>query len=344
MCNQGCHPTGIAFEELTMPRPKKSEVEKFVGLTLEELAAEFKLLGVPEDAAPALAAAAYFYCPFPAVVHSAWQTVIDNLHTLAGHMAKLQNGREGPNPDYDPLFDRVRRLLVLPVGGLPHDTVTTRDGDGNVCSLGYDAPLYEIWPNRDGHIFLLIGVELIHQVGKMTMEATFKIIAKVLRLMDGSAIDPTSVERQYRRSKAFYFRTWPKRRIDLGLLQSVHLKPQPRYVPVWKEGRKIKAVPSLVEEPSVPPAVDMAAANASEDLTGYKDIPSWAGPKGPLAKWRETGKPPHPDELPFKLAPWTRAEMLQRYNNSRGLPAGTASGNRKPSTSIRAKSGRRRPR
>jgi hypothetical protein len=223
--------------------------------------------------------------------------------------------------------------------------VTTRDGDGNVCSLGYDAPLHEIWPNRDGHIFLLIGVELIHQVGKMTMEATFKIIAKVLHLMDGRAIDPTSVKRLYRRSKAFYFRTWPKRRIDLGLLQRVHLKPQPRYVPVLKEGRKIKAVPSLVEEAAVPPAVDMGwTANSSEDLTRYKAIPSWAGPKGPLATWRETGKPPHPDELPFKLAPWTRAEMLQRYNDSRGLPAGTASGHRKPSIPNRAKSVRRRPR
>ena len=145
-----------------MPSPKIAEVDEFVALTFTEFVAELELRGVPKEAAPELAAAAYFYCPFPPVVQSAWGAVISRLNMLSEVMEKIQFGDEGPNPDYEPLFARIRSLLEESVGAIKRDSSRYVDGAGNVVMLeGVDGRIYAERPDWDRGIFLYLSVWIL---------------------------------------------------------------------------------------------------------------------------------------------------------------------------------------
>ena len=325
----------ISSLDLTMPRPPKLCVDEFVGLTLLELVEEFISRGIPLEAARPLAAATYFHCPFPPVVQSAWWAAIKEIRGLSEVMGKLQCGRDGPNPDYDPLFDRVRDLLEETVGAVPRHFATILDADRNICGLeGADGTIYASRPDRDRNFFLLLGVEILHRAGKVTKVAAYEMMKGVIYLLEGKFVAPASVKRRYLKATSRYGRTWAKRRIDLSRLRTVLSKPEGRYVAVWAKAVKSPSdassdAPQQASIRSPPPDGE----KLSEELTKYKPVPKWAGPTGTLAKWMETGVPPTPDELPLGLAPAARARLWSLYDGSAKPPPEPARGLRRSSVS-----------
>lgn len=328
-----------------MPRPKKSEVHEFVGIAVRDFAAELRLLGVPEEAVSYLAAAAYFYCPLPSVVQSAWRAALKELNTLSEFMARLQFGQEGPNPDYQRLFVLVRQLVAQGVGAVDRDSSAYADKDGNVCILdGVDGRIYAERPDRNRDVFVLLGVELLCQVGKKTKKAAFDLMVKTLRLLEGKTIAANSVKVQYRRAKRRYWISWFGRRLDLSRLQLVLSKPEARYVSVWNMAMETKVAAPLANKPSDPADATTVPVDAGEEFTRYKPIPAFAGHDGLLARWAEAGRPPNPDELPYLLAPSARARQWRLYDGSQNPPPAPSRGPIELSTPNRAEAKRIEPR
>jgi len=318
-----------------MPSPKKSELDEFVALTLAEFGAELALLGVPPEAVPPLSAAAYFHFPFPSVVQSAWRAVINKLNTLSEVMEKLQFGCDGPNPDYEPLFARIRSLLEESVGAIKRDSSTYVDRAGNVNMLeGVDGRIYAEHPDRDRDIFLYLSVWILNQKGKMTKEAAFAAMVDVINLLEGKRIAAASVKSAYVDIPKTY--DWAKRPIDLSRLSRVLDQPSAKYLAVWKD-----AIKSPARVTAAPPIAATGSACASDKLRKWKPVPKWAGPDGPVAKWQKTGVPPNPDDLPLILAPWTRAQFYRIFDGSQDTPPAPTRGALKPSTPNPAKAKRK---
>jgi len=321
-----------------MPSPKKSAVDEFVALTLAEFIAELALHGVPKEAAPTLAAAAYFYCPFPPVVESAWRAVINKLNTLSEVMEKIQFGCDGPNPDYEPLFARIRSLLEESVGAIKRESSTYVDRAGNVSMLeGVDGRIYAEHPDRNRDIFLYLSVWILNQKGKMTKEAAFAAMVDVINLLEGKRIAAASVKSAYVDIPKTY--DWAKRPIDLSRLSRVLDQPSAKYLAVWKD-----AIKSPARVTAAPPVATTGSACANHKLTNWKTVPKWGGPDGPIAKWQKTGVPPNPDELPLILAPWTRAQFYRIFDGSQDTPPAPIRGTLKSPPPTRSKARRKQPR
>lgn len=337
--NRAAGPPAIPFVDLTMPRLSITLAGKYVGLTLAELIEEFARLNVPQEVAPHLAATAYFYCPFPSPLQSAWCAAIREVRGLSEVMAKLQCGREGPNHDYSPFFELVEGFLAGTVGAVPRDSMAISDRDGNICALeGSDGSIYAERPDRDRDLFLLLSVEILNHAGKVTKVAAYEMMKDVIYLLEGNRVAPNSVKRQYLRARSRYGRAWTTRRIDLSRLRRVLSQPEGRYVAVWADAVKSPndASSDAATQASIQSSIQSPLPDGeklTEKLTKYKPVPKWAGAKGGLAKWMETGEPPTPDKLPLALEASARSRLWRRYDGSTKPPRAPARALRRSSAS-----------
>ncbi len=341
--NRAAGPPAIPFVDLTMPRLSITLADKYVGLTLAELIEEFVGLNLPQEVAPHLAATAYFYCPFPSPLQSAWCAAIREVRGLSEVMAKLQCGREGPNHDYSPFFELVEGFLAGTVGAVPRDSMTISDRDGNICALeGCDGSIYAERPDRDRDIFLLLSVEILNHAGKVTKVAAYEMMKDVIYLLEGNRVAPNSVKRQYLRARSRYGRAWTTRRIDLSRLRRVLSQPEGRYVAVWADAVKLPSDASsgAATQASIQSPLPYGE-KLTEKSTKYKPVPKWAGAKGELAKWMETGEPPTPDKLPLALEASARSRLWRRYDGSTKPPRAPARALRRSSASRKTGAKRR---
>ena len=147
----------------------------------------------------------------------------------------------------------------------------------------------------------------------MTKEAAYGAMVDVINLLEGKRIAADSVKSAYVDIHKTY--DWAKRPIDLSRLSRVLAQPKAKYLAVWKN-----AIKSPARVTSTHPMATTDSACTSDKLRNWKPLPKCAGPDGPIAKWQKTGVPPNPDELPFLLAPWTRAQFYRIFDGSQNPP------------------------
>ncbi|MDX2019065.1 MAG: hypothetical protein SF187_02400 [Deltaproteobacteria bacterium] len=288
-------------------------------LTLADLQSRLQAIpNMPPDAAQVLAAAVYYYLPFPPELRAAWHAARRHLVALAELVAELQTGPEGESPDYGPWARQLLAALEAVADAPPgfdderNGLFVHTDGAGNASAfMGGE---WSSAPPRQRDRFLLLGVAVLESHG-LVRSSALEVMRDVLAVIEGKRVDVSSVKRAHNRAHSAYAGSFPFKSINLDRLEAIMSQPDGRYVlipcPPSKEGQEqSKAAP-----PSNQPRGH--SISTADSPGADKSLPAaMSSPEGPFANWARTGRVPRLDQLPINLS----LEGLQTLAEILGIP------------------------
>jgi hypothetical protein len=192
-------------------------------LTFSELQVRLATIAdMASDAVPTLAAAVYYYLPFPPAVFTAWDQSVRELRRLVWLvLARSTDPRERPRTTPGGRSGFSRRLSPSAMFLMASTNRTRRWWESTpmaIPSLSMDATPRSGRRRRPGSRDFLLG-----------------LLRDVLRIVEGAGVAQESVKRAFNRAHRAYERAFPLKPIDLTRLDQVVHRPRGRYVLVQRQ-------------------------------------------------------------------------------------------------------------